>query len=278
MSHHKPSKPLIDPRYLPPHFKWIVFIGALSVLASWIPLVMIARARANTSEKSRIHIFQDMDQQPKLKAQASSDLFADGRAMRPRVPGAMPRGADHLQEDEFYYQGKINGAFAAGFPDQVKENGKITEAFVRRGMERYNIYCSMCHGYSGHGDGSVQKSVMMIGDIAAPHGWPIPKTLHSNRARGIDEGTTPGLSNGGLFDIITNGVPNTAIPGGIMMPRYGPQIPVADRWAIVAYIRALQISQEEIYKKRNAAPAPAAPAPAAPPAPAVPAVPPPAAP
>lgn len=151
---------------------------------------------------------QDMHDQPKYKGFRSSTLFDDGRSVRPLVPGTVARG--HLNDDELLFTGKVNGNFATEFPFPV------TRAVLERGQERYNIYCSPCHDRVGTGQGMIVQ-----------RGYKQPPTFHQDRLRQ----QAPGY----FFHVISNGF-------GVM-PDYAAQIPVNDRWAIVAYIRALQLSQ-----------------------------------
>lgn len=189
-------------------------LTVLAVLAL-VPFVMIARARATKSDRPRIHLIDDMDSQPKYRAQSANPAFADGRAMRPPVPGTVARG--QLNEDDLFYRGRVGDQWAIEFPMP------LTDAMLRRGQARFGIYCSPCHGLAGYGDGIVAKHA----DRLQEGTWVPPASYHTDLVRGRPVGQ--------IFNTITNGIRN--------MPAYGPQIPVADRWAIVAYVRALQRSQ-----------------------------------
>lgn len=151
---------------------------------------------------------QDMHDQPRYKPFARSDFFADGRSERPLVPGTVARG--WLREDARVYTGKQGAAFVAEFPLPVDLE------LVQRGRERFEIFCAPCHGRTGAGNGMVVQ-----------RGYRKPTTFHIDRLRH----EKPGY----FFDVITNGFG--------AMPDYATQIPVRDRWAIVAYVRALQLSQ-----------------------------------
>ncbi|RMG45041.1 MAG: cytochrome c [Acidobacteria bacterium] len=186
-------------------------------MLSWLPLALVAKARFSTSTKPPIHLFTDMDQQRKFKTQSVNPLFRDARAMRPPVPGTVARG--ELQLDEHFYEGKVDGEWATTFPDQVK----IDAEALRRGQERYNIYCAPCHGLAGYGDGMVSRRAEQLEEPA----WVPPSSYHTDLVRSRPVGH--------IFNTITYGIRN--------MPGYGAQIPVADRWKIVAYVRALQRSQ-----------------------------------
>lgn len=201
-----------------------VVLGVMSL--SMIPFALAASARALPSKKPRIHFIQDMDNQPKYRAQHANDLFEDGRAMRPPVQGTIARG--NLQEDSHYNLGVVNDAWATTFPAQVHVDMDLLE----RGQERFDIYCTPCHGYAGFGDGMVNQRVQQIvenSDPAVVKGttWVQPKSIHEQLIREQPIGQ--------LYNSIKNGVRT--------MSGYGAQIPVADRWAIVAYVKALQKSQ-----------------------------------
>lgn len=195
--------------------RWVVF--SLIVLASLalIPFACIARARAVRSAQPRVHLIQDMDNQSKFKSQQLNPLFADRRSMRPPVAGTVSRG--ELRNDDHRYRGIVDGRWATRFPDDVDEQ------LLARGRERYDVYCSPCHGLAGYGDGIVARRA----DRLQEGTWVPPSSFHTDLVR---ERTV-----GELFNSITNGVRN--------MPAYGSMIPVPDRWAIVAYVRALQRSQ-----------------------------------
>ena len=218
------------PRLPRPPF-WMIAIGLVSVVASWIPLTLAARARTNRSNEPRIAIIQDMGIQPKLREQQTDPIFADDRAMRPEVPGVVARG--QVEADDHYYRGfhtvrdqatgKDAVAFYRGFPSSVK----VTEALLHRGQERFNIYCSACHGAGGYGDGPVNKRATELSESTEDTHWTPPANLHAPNVVAEEEGP--------LFNTITNGIRN--------MPGYGNQVAIGDRWAIIAYVRALQLSQ-----------------------------------
>jgi mono/diheme cytochrome c family protein len=149
-----------------------------------------------------------MHDAPRYDPLEASVFFADGRASRPFVANTVPRGL--LREDEHLYQGRIAGQLAETFPMPV------TAAVMARGQERFNVFCSPCHGRTGAGNGMIVQ-----------RGFRAPPSYHDERLR-----TAP---VGYYFDVMTNGF-------GAMQD-YAAQVPVADRWAIAAYIRALQLSQ-----------------------------------
>jgi mono/diheme cytochrome c family protein len=213
-----------------------------------------------------------MQDQPRYEVYESSKFFADGQASRPYVEGTIARG--HLKDDKFFYQGKKvaqqqgaagsqssnaggaqqgvlqattantqgGGAGQPGGDVNVRGNagGKVgqqagdlqsqagkdavnefpfpvTKEVLDRGQERYQIYCSMCHGLTGYGDGMIVR-----------RGFRRPPSYHDDRLRAEPVGH--------FFDVITN--------GWGAMPDYAAQIPPEDRWAIIAYLRALQLSQQ----------------------------------
>jgi mono/diheme cytochrome c family protein len=149
-----------------------------------------------------------MHDQPRFKPYAKSDFFADKRSARPALEGTIARG--HLRGDTVLYTGKADGKPVDAFPFAV------TAEVMARGRERFDIFCSPCHGRTGAGEGMIAR-----------RGYRKPPTFHQDRLRQAAPGYT--------FDVITSGFG--------AMPDYAQQIPVRDRWAIVAYIRALQRSQ-----------------------------------
>jgi mono/diheme cytochrome c family protein len=148
-----------------------------------------------------------MHDQPKYIPLRQSTFFADERSARPIVAGTVARG--QLRDDGLLYTGKVNGAVATIFPFAVDE------ARLRRGRERYDIYCSPCHARTGDGDGMVVR-----------RGYRRPPSLHDDRLRTV--------AVGHFFDVMTNGFG--------AMPDYAGQVAAEDRWAIAAYIRVLQLS------------------------------------
>ena len=182
---------------------------------SLIAVVVLAGCRGSLSDEPPIHLNLNMDFQERFEAQERNPYFIDNRAMRPPVPGTVARGL--LREDAGFFFGRTgDGSYVAELPVA------LTQGFVDRGQERYNIYCSVCHGDAGDGNG-----IIMVGNGGQGYGYVPAPTYHTDRLRSIEDGY--------LYDVITNGIRS--------MPGYAQQIPVADRWAIVAYIRALQRSQ-----------------------------------
>jgi hypothetical protein len=200
------------------------FIVASTAFAL-IPFAIAAKARNSHSNQPHMHIFPDMDFQPKYKADTADDLFEDGRANRGVIAGTVARG--ELNADEVFYNGLEKGAdgqkqWITGFPKQLD----LSEGFMKRGQQRFNIYCTPCHNYDGHGNGIVSQR---IGQWAA-------------RNLVEDNGVVMNMPNGQLFNTISNGTSQGLTP----MMGYAAQIPVADRWAIVFYVRALERSQRAL--------------------------------
>jgi mono/diheme cytochrome c family protein len=151
---------------------------------------------------------QDMHDAPRYDPLEASTFFVDGRGSRTLVANTVSRGS--LREDEHLYQGKVNGELTDEFPMPVDAR------MMARGQERFNVFCSPCHGRTGQGNGMIVQ-----------RGFRAPPSYHDERLRNAPVGY--------YFDVMTNGFG--------AMPDYAAQVPVADRWAIAAYIRALQYSQ-----------------------------------
>ncbi len=149
-----------------------------------------------------------MRDQPKLEPFEASAFFVDGMSARPFVPNTVARG--QLRADDHLYRGQAEGRPANSFPFP------ITEEILAKGQERYDIYCSPCHGHAGYGDG-----------IIVQRGFTAPPSLHTERMRALPPGH--------IFDVITNGI-------GAMYA-YGDRTTPEERWAIIAYMEALQLSQ-----------------------------------
>ncbi len=201
---------------------WIKWAAIVMTCAATIPLALIFRARTSYSDKPKIHIIQNMDNQPKFVSQEANSLFLDGRAMRPLVDGTISQ--TQMTGDTHLYMGLVKDSWADSYPASITVN----RAFVERGQERFNIYCAPCHGKGGFGDGVVHHRAQRLLETGINGTtWVAPKNLH--------EDAVASQKKGQLFNSITNGIRT--------MAAYGSQISVDDRWAIVAYIEALQISQ-----------------------------------
>lgn len=173
----------------------------------------------------------DMQDQPRYKAYKKSDFFTDGRASRDLPEGTVAR--NNLRENKVFYTGKKENAdpnvqvqtttspsgntLVTSFPNDIEKSPvPLTKELLERGETKYNVYCTVCHGPVGNGDGMIVR-----------RGYPQPPTYNDDRLRNAPDGH--------FFDVITNGWGR--------MNSYAHQVSPADRWAIVAYIRALQLSQ-----------------------------------
>jgi mono/diheme cytochrome c family protein len=197
---------------------------------SLVMLVAVAGFRGQKGGKPPIEIFPDMDHQPKVKSQVPSAFFADNRGNRPPVAGTVPMGYEMplSKENPFPDEGKYRTVrFATGndyfntgrFGDQWGTGIPlpVTAELMQRGRERYTIYCGVCHGASGGGNG-----------VAGQYGLVAIASYHQDRLRNMADGE----------------IYNTIAYGKNTMLGYGANISVDDRWAIVAYVRALQLSQQ----------------------------------
>lgn len=152
---------------------------------------------------------QDMHDAPRYDAYESSDFFADGRAMRPQVPGTVARG--RLREDDHLHRGRVDGELATSFPFE------LTRADLERGEERFNIFCSACHDRTGSGNGMIVQ-----------RGFKRPPSFHEARLQGA--------APGHFFDVMTRGY-------GAMYD-VADRVPAEDRWRIAGWIRVLQRSRD----------------------------------
>jgi len=170
-----------------------------------VAAVSILGFRGQVTTNRPLEIWDDMDHMPKYHPQGESAFFADGKADRMPVEGAVARGT--FFEDEYLATGKNGADFGSGFPVDV------TNELMARGQERYDIYCAVCHGQVGDGNGiTKQYGMLTVANI-------------------VDDARTA-YSEGQLYDVIVNGK-NTMLP-------YADKLSVEDRWAVVAYVRALQ--------------------------------------
>ncbi len=179
-----------------------------------------------------IRIFPDMDNQDKIRAQKPDAFFADGHGARLPVAQTQPRGFNEggetaiggIPEYEFggqtgyLYTGHVGDYFGSGMPEELKLTEESASALIHRGKERYGIYCAVCHGKSGDGQG-----------VTGQYGVPAIANFH------LDTFKPATYPDGRMFDVITHGKG--------MMGAYGYNIPVNDRWAIIAYVRTLQTAK-----------------------------------
>lgn len=166
---------------------------------------------------------QEMANQPRLEPLEASSVFKDGRSSRHQVEGTIARG--QLQLDEEYFTGRRGEQFVAELPKRVLEEHGMAE-LLDRGHDRFGIYCSHCHGLVGGGSGGTPEMEQAVG-MVVKRGFPMPQTYHQDRLRQVPLGY--------FVDVINNGFGR--------MPAHGYMVSPADRWAIAAYIRALQLSQ-----------------------------------
>jgi mono/diheme cytochrome c family protein len=195
--------------------RWVRSTILFAALASLLPFAAIYKARHAHTPLPRVHLIQGMDNQARYKSQQVNPVFADTREARPYLPGTIARG--HFDDDPARATGSRNGKFVDAFPMTV------TSGVLARGQERFQIYCAPCHGLAGYGDGIVAVRA----ERSQEGTWVPPTSVH--------DATVLARPVGHLFNTITNGIRT--------MPAYGPQIPADDRWAIVAYVRALQLSR-----------------------------------
>jgi mono/diheme cytochrome c family protein len=228
---------------------------AVLVIGAFVPLGIASAIwykRNAFDPNPRIHIFQDMDNQAKAKAQSASDIFADGRSMRDYAPGtvAWGRSANQpdpamLKENDLMFrgfetdpktgdtvfveddQGNPQPKYLAGYPETIK----IDRAFVERGRHQYMVHCYTCHGADGRGEGPSRRSMVRLGD--QPETGTVPLIVANLHDPKFAEGV---YANGRMYNTIAKGQ-------GTMGPGIGRQIDVKDRWAIVAYVRAMQQAQ-----------------------------------
>jgi mono/diheme cytochrome c family protein len=183
-----------------------------------LTLGALAACRGQTSEDAPIVPIRNMYSQPKYLMQQRGEFFEDDRAMRPPVEGTISR---ETEIEPRIAHGRLDDdtGYVLTLPQEAIDHYGGMDRTLARGQERFGIYCAPCHGLDGAGQGMVVK-----------HGLIQPPTYHQDRLRHIPDGQ--------IFATIENGIRN--------MPAYGPQIPTFDRWAIVSYVRALQISQQGV--------------------------------
>ena len=197
-------------------------------------VVGIFGIRGQKFSKPPVRIFPDMDEQARLKPQNPDPFFAAGLGGRLPIAQTQPRGFNPdgatviggIPEYEFggqtgyYYTGHVGDYYGIGMPEELKLTNESATALILRGKERFGIYCSACHGVSGDGNG-----------VTAQYGVPVAANPNA-KLNAISPETYP---DGRLFETITNGKG--------LMSGYGYNIPVRDRWAIIAYVRTLQAAK-----------------------------------
>jgi len=186
-----------------------------------LPAAFFAGCRGQTSEDPAIMPIQNMVDQTSYAPQSGNSFYADKRAARPAVQGTVAR--DDAKTDSRYFAGQEPGSTTEN-PMWVKKFPfELTKAALERGHERYNIYCAPCHGYAGNNDGLVTKRA---------NGSIRPANLHDLEKIYLPVGR--------IFNAVTNGVNQWNMPG------FSEQMSTEDRWAVVAYVRALQLSKQAV--------------------------------
>lgn len=190
-------------------------MSRLTFLMLALASLVAVGCRGQTSEQAPIVSIRNMYEQPRYDSQSFSPYFQDGRSMRPPVPNTVAR---EMVVDEVVETGlESDGSYALTIPESVVDQHGGMEELLARGQDRYDIFCVPCHGALGDGQGLVPE-VSRVPTIRPP-------TFHEDRIRHMPDGQ--------LYATIRNGIRN--------MPAYRHNVPVADRWAIVAYVRALQL-------------------------------------
>lgn len=179
----------------------------LAASIALLSALVLVGCEGTTSRNPPIEVWPDMDRQGKGKPQGISEIFSDKRASRPPVAGTVARG--FLKEDDTYYTGLVNNMYVGKNPETINAD------LMKLGQMRFNTYCAPCHDRTGSGNGIVA--------IKSGGSW-IPTSLIADRVRTMNDGE--------IFTIISNGRRS--------MPPYKYQVIEKDRWAIVAYVRALE--------------------------------------
>jgi len=185
-----------------------------------VPFAFIAKAKSEKSRDPHWHVIPNMDFQEHRRAQSTSEFFPDGRVSQPWAAGTIAKG--ELKTDDAFFRGVEGGQWLSAFPVRPGRF-EVNAQTMKRGRERYNIYCTPCHGYNGYGEGMIHKRAEEVSTGA----WTQPRNLH--QAEIVKQ------PHGQLYNTISHGKAN--------MKGYAAQISEADRWAIVLYLRALQRSQ-----------------------------------
>jgi mono/diheme cytochrome c family protein len=193
-------------------------IHALSAVVLAVVVLALAGCRGQTSQEAPVAILRNMYKQPRYSPQAESAFFADKRTMRTPVAGTVAR---EMEANPVVAEGRTpdGTGFVDTIPQIVTQRAGGMEKLLTRGQERYGIYCVPCHDGLGNGKGMVIRRANLGGFQ--------PPTFHDDRVRKMPDGQ--------LFQVVSYGFNN--------MPAYGAQMPVDDRWAVIAYVRALQVSQ-----------------------------------
>ncbi len=206
----------------------------LAYLMIALIVVGIFGFRGQKFAKPPVRIFPDMDEQDKVRAQKPDSFFADGHGSRLPITQTQPRGFNPqgekiiggIPEYEFggqtgyYYTGQMGDYYGNGMPEELNLTEESAGELIRRGQERFNIYCAVCHGPSGNGEG-----------ITASFGVPVNTNVNAK----LNAHAPGAYPDGRMFNTITNGMGR--------MSGYGYNIPVRDRWAIISYVHTLQAAK-----------------------------------
>ena len=196
-----------------------------TVLATaFVTVSFTTGCRGETSKEPPITPIRNMFDQPRYKIQGGSEFFADHRAMRPPVEGAIAREREVDPEISTGRLGDDSG-YVMNIPKRTVDGFGGMTGLLARGKDRYAIFCTPCHDATGSGNGEVAAHAVALGAAAMK-----PPTYHQDRLRHAPDGQ--------IFATISNGIRN--------MPPQGFQVPTNDRWAIVGYVRALQVSQASV--------------------------------
>jgi hypothetical protein len=195
-------------------------------LGAMVGSLIASACRGEPTSDPPIAVERNMYVQERVDPQSASSFFSDRAGMRPAVAGSVPM--EGFEDHEAVATGVLldGSAYVLSIPDEAVARGGGMGPFVHRGRERYEIYCAPCHGRTGDGKGIVAR---------VPGSFPPLPTFNDPRIRRLPDGQ--------IYATITNGVR--------IMPPYGAQIPVVDRWAIVAYVRALELSQLALAEGRS---------------------------
>lgn len=215
----------------PPFVFWQIIV--LLTVIGLVPLALVFKSSFVVSDAEPLRIDHGMAYQQKVKAQSKSPVgtFPSDVSSQPYIEGTVIFGST---EDEHFDKGKVNGQFVNGFPTRIKEKldkPDLATTLIARGQRQFGIYCSVCHGAAGYGDGMVHRIATEragSGDLSNLSLWVPPKSMHDPLIASKPDGE--------IFDTITNGKNK--------MLGYGYRVTPDDRWAIVLYVRALQKSQK----------------------------------
>jgi mono/diheme cytochrome c family protein len=204
-----------------------LLFGTVVVGIAAIAMGALTGCQQETSEEPPILLERNMYDSERYNPESYSQIFPDHRTMRTPVPGTI--SADFFEEDPEVATGLLGdkSAYVMSVPDKVSRKIGGMNKLVARGRERFNIYCAPCHSQTGDGKGMVVCKRDTVDAPCESRGFPPLPSYEDPRLRQMPDGQ--------LFATISHGVRS--------MPAYGPQIPIADRWAIVTYVRALQLSQ-----------------------------------